>query len=350
MKRAGNLYPAICSWENIERAAARARKRKRFKPYADQFEIKRETRLAVIRQRLIERTWMPGEYTTFMIHDPKERLICAPRYPDRIVHHALCNQIGPLVERTLIDHTYSCRVGKGTRAARERCLMLVKRYSHVLKLDVRRYFPSIDHLILKGKISRLIKCKATLDLIGRIIDSWQDVEGAPVWRAGDDLLTPAHRRKGVPIGALTSQLFANLYLSALDHHVQENLGVAGYIRYTDDLLLFSNDKHRLRAALQELYELLRNERLTPHSRKCRIHVCREGIPFLGFRFWPDRVRVLRANKRRFERRMARMQRKVKEDRCSLKDVWPSMFGWYQFVREYPVNEGLVCHESQRYSF
>ena len=109
MKRAGGLYESICAWDNIETAALRARKRKRYCRYAEDFELKRESRLAGIRQELLSETWRPGCYTTFMIHDPKERLICAPSYPDRIVHHALCNIIGPVLDRSLIDHTYSCR-------------------------------------------------------------------------------------------------------------------------------------------------------------------------------------------------------------------------------------------------
>ncbi len=240
MKRAGNLYDSICSWDNLELAARKVRKRKRYRRYAEDFELKRESRLIALHDELVAETWQPGAYTTFKIYDPKERLICAPAYPDRIVHHALCNVIGPILERSLVDHTYSCRVGLGTGMARKRCHSLVRKNSHVLKLDVRRYFPSIDHAILKNKIHRLIKCSQTLHLIERIIDSWHESGSEPVWCHGDELLTPSERPHGLPIGALTSQLFANLYLSSLDHYVQEFIRPSGYVRYTDDLLLFSN--------------------------------------------------------------------------------------------------------------
>ena len=350
LKRAGRLYERICSWENLDLAAHRARKRKRYRRYAEDFELRRETRLASIRDELLAESWRPRPYTAFHIHDPKERLICAPSYPDRIVHHALCNVIAPVIERTFIDHTYSCRVGLGTGAARARCRALVSRHSHVLKLDVSRYFPSIDHGMLKAKLVRLIKCPATLRLCGRIIDSWRDDEANPVWREGDELLTPAERPHGLPIGALTSQLFANLYLSRLDHQVQETIKPGGYIRYTDDLLLFSNDKAVLRHALAELKAFLREERLRPHPTKCRVHACREGVPFLGFRYWPDTVCVLRENRIRFERRMRAFRRKMRTDRSLLPAVWPSMFAWFQFIREYTVNEGLVLSECRHHSF
>lgn len=350
MKRVGNLYDAICSWDNIELAACRARRGKRYRRYSENFELKRESRLFQIRDKLLSESWQPGGYTTFTIHDPKERLICAPSYPDRIVHHALCNVIAPVMERTFIDHTYSCRVGMGTGAARTRCRDLVRRYSHVLKVDVRRYFPSIDHDILKEKVARLIKCRSTLRLVDTIIDSWRSTEENPVWDVGDDLLAPAARVHGLPIGALTSQLFANLYLSRVDHYIQEQIKPGGYIRYTDDLLLFSNEKSALHGALGRIRALFREERLLPHPKKSRVHACREGVPFLGFRYWPDRVRVLRANRIRFEKRMRRHRRAVRQDRHTLVEVWPSMFGWFQFVREFPANEGLVLEECRRHSF
>jgi retron-type reverse transcriptase len=348
MKRLGNLFEQICAWDNLELAAKKARRGKRYRLYAENFELRRETILRHIRAELLAGTWQPRPYRTFTIHDPKERLICAPCYRDRIVHHALCNVIAPLLERTLVHHSYSCRVGKGTGAARDACQRWVRRYHYVLKLDVSKYFPSIDHALLKEKIRRLFKCQPTLDVVDRIIDSWQ--EATPQWLRGDELLTPTQRPRGVPIGSLTSQLFANLFLSRIDHLIQEQLRPSGYARYTDDLLLFSDSKADLRAARERLMRELEAERLRPHPTKCRIHQCREGVPFLGFRYWPDRVRVLRENRFRFERRMHRIKRGIQRSRTPVATVWPAMFGWFQFVRNYPVNEGLVQAECARHRF
>jgi len=350
LKRAGNLFERICSWENLELAARRARKRKRYREYADRFELRRESVLMEIRQQLLAGLWMPLPMREFVIHDPKERLISAPAYRDRIVHHALCNVIGPILERSMVAHSYSCRVGLGTGAARAHCKELVARSSHVLKLDVRHYFPSIDHAILKEKLRRHIKCGPTLALIDKIIDGWRTRDSDPFWFAGDVFFTPVERPRGLPIGALTSQLFANLYLNRIDHLVEEQLKHIGYVRYTDDLLIFGNNKRVLAQNRTTLLEEFAVERLKPHPTKCRVHACREGIPFLGFRYWPDHVRVLRANRIRFEKRMNRFRKKMIKDRSSLQKVWPSMYGWFQFIREYGINEGLVQAECRHQVF
>jgi len=191
------------------------------------------------------------------------------------------------------------------------------------------------------KLRRLIKCRPTLELTDRIIEGWRSTDDGPAWFAGDDLLTAAERPRGLPIGALTSQLFANLFLNRIDHAIEEECRPAGYARYTDDLLVFGNDKRRLGAIRERLFVEFAAERLKPHPTKCRGHACREGVPFLGFRYWPDRVRVLRANRIRFEKRMSRLRRATRKDRSRLREVWPAMFGWFQFAREYGVNEGLV---------
>ena len=349
MKTFGQLYPAICSWENLELAARRARQGKRYRLYAEEFELRRESILREIRVELLAERWQPRPYETFVIQDPKRRLICAPCYRDRIVHHALSNVVAPLFERSMCAHSYSCRVGKGTTAARARCRWLVANRRFALKLDVRSYFPSIDHLLLKEKIRRHIRCRPTLALMDDIIDSWSDPEIPPRWFEGDDLLAPAGRPRGLPIGALTSQLFANLYLNQLDHFVEEHIQPAGYLRYTDDLLLFAHDKPFLHEAFKLILQKFAAERLAPHPTKCRVHACREGIPFLGFRFFPARVRVLRANRLRFERRMSLLRRQVGDGR-PVADIGPRMFAWFQFIREFASNEGLVRAESRWHIF
>jgi retron-type reverse transcriptase len=350
VKRAGNLFDTICSWENLELATRRARRHKRYRGYVERFELRRESVLAAIRQQLLDGTWRPLPMREFRIFDPKERLISAPAFRDRIVHHALCNVIGPILERTMIAHSYSCRVGLGTGAARAQCKRLVATTTHVLKMDVRHYFPSIDHAILKAKLRRHIKCRPTLELADRIIDGWHSEEADPAWFDGDDLLTAAERHRGLPIGALTSQLFANLFLSRIDHIIEEQCRPLGYARYTDDLLVFGNDRQRLGAIRERVLEEFATERLKPHPTKCRVHACREGVPFLGFRFWPDRVRVQQANRIRFEKRMSKLRRAIKDDRSRIQEVWPVMFGWFQFIREYGVNEGLVRAQCRQQVF
>jgi retron-type reverse transcriptase len=347
MKRFGNLYGQICSWENLELAARRARKRKRYRRYAEDFELRRESVLRELHEELVAQRWQPAPYRTFRIYDPKERLISAAPYRDRIVHHAVCNIVAPLLERSFVAHSYSCRSGLGTGAAREHCRQLAKRYRYALKADVTKYFASIDHARLKDKLRRHLKCAPTLALLDRIIDSWQTTDQPPLWFEGDDLLSPLVRPHGLPIGALTSQLFANLYLSRIDHLIEEQLRPGGYARYTDDLVLFADSKRFLWDALERLRTELAAERLRPHPVKCRVLACRDGVPFLGFRFGPDWTRVLPANVRRFHRRMTGLRRAVCANREKLAEVWPSMFGWFQFIREQSGSEGLVLAECRR---
>ncbi|MBM3861981.1 MAG: RNA-dependent DNA polymerase [Verrucomicrobia bacterium] len=350
MKRFGNLYERICSWDNLELAARRARKRKRYRWYAENFELHRESVLREVRDELLGQRWQPAPYVTFRVYDPKERLICAAPYRDRIVQHAVCNIIAPLLERSFIGHTYSCRAGKGTGAARTHCRQLVKQYRYALKADVRKYFASIDHAILKAKLGRHIKCRPTLALLDRIIDSWQTTDQPPAWFADDDLLTPLARSRGLPIGALTSQLFANLYLSRIDHLIEEQLRPGGYARYTDDLVLFADSKRFLWDALDRLRAEFATERLQAHPVKSRVLACRDGVSFLGFRFGPDWTRVLPDNVRRFHRRLAALRRAVRAERRQLTRVWPAISGWFQFVREQPGSAGLVLAECQRQVF
>jgi RNA-directed DNA polymerase len=336
-----NLYPEICSLENLYAAAKLARKRKTRKEDVERFELHRERFIRQLHEELLEERWHPGRYRQFQIHDPKTRTISAAPYRDRVVHHALVRVIGPKIERRFIDDSYSCRKGKGTSAARARCRSFTNRYRYVLKCDVRKYFESIDHEILLEKFGRVIRCKPTLSLCSRIVASSPAVTGGAVWHDGDDLFTPLERRRGLPIGNLTSQLWANLYLDGLDHQVKEEWGVPGYARYTDVFLLWSDDKAFLWACRAKVAECLQKERLTLHPKKTRIFPCEEGVPFLGFRFFPGLApRLMGENKRRFERRMRVMTRKVGLDEMSQEELEQSGNAWVAFAREGNV-DGLL---------
>jgi retron-type reverse transcriptase len=176
-----------------------------------------------LHRELTTESYQPGEYVHFTIHEPKRRLISAAPFRDRVVHHALCNVIEPIYERKFIDDSYANRQGKGTHAALDRCTQFLRRYHYVLQCDVQQFFPAIDQAILKQILARTIACAPTLDLCERIIDSGQGVltgEYALRWFPGDDLLAAA-RPRGLPIGNLTSQFWANVYLNELDEIIQE---------------------------------------------------------------------------------------------------------------------------------
>lgn len=310
-----NLYPEICSLENLTLAANKTRKRKTRKESTERFELHRERFVRQLQQELEGDTYRPGRYRQFYIHDPKKRLISAAPYRDRVVHHALCNVIAPRIERRFVFDSYSCRKGKGTTAARERCRQYTNRFRYVLKCDIQQYFQRINHDVLKEKLAKIIGCKATLKLCFKIIDSHQDETSGC----------------GLPIGNLTSQLWANLYLDRLDHFVREELNIPGYVRYTDDFLLWSDDKAFLRDCKERIAAELCIERLQLHPIKSRIMSCKEGVPFLGFRFFPERrPRLTGETKRRFEKRSRRQMDAVCEGTEEWSGVRSSMFSWAQF--------------------
>ena len=233
MKRHGNLYPQIIAFENILLSAKKAEKGKRFRDNVLEFNYNLEAELTNLQQELAEKTYQPGDYRTFYIKEPKSRMISAAPYRDRVVHHALCNIIVPLIEPTFIADSYANRVGFGTHRALERFTKFARESRYVLQCDIQKYFPSIDHEILKNLIRRKIKCRDTLWLIDTIIDNSNEQLPAIEHFQGDDLLTPLERRRGLPIGNLTSQFFANIYLNGFDHFVKEELKVRKYLRYVD---------------------------------------------------------------------------------------------------------------------
>ena len=196
-------------------------------PRCSRFNLNLENELLGLQRELLEKTYRHGGYRDFFIYDPKRRLISAAPYRDRVVHHALCNIIEPLFERSFIADTYACRKGKGSHAAVDRYSGYARRYRYVPKCDIQKYFQSIDHEILLARISRKIRCPDTLGLIRETIGSRRDF-AFPFHFAGDDLFTPLSREKGIPIGNLTSQFFANVFLDGSDHFVRRGTAVTLY--------------------------------------------------------------------------------------------------------------------------
>ena len=263
----------------------------------------RESELTRIHQDLMTGTWRPSSYRFFTIHEPKRREIAAAPFGDRVVHHALCRWMGPLLERRFIARSFSCQIGKGTSAARASCRSLVNRYRWVLKCDVRKFFPSLDHEILGNRLDEEIACPGVRRLIRLLLASFQTPVGQlQEWYPGDELFG-AGRAKGVPIGNLTSQLWGNFYLDPLDHWMVEEEQHGAYVRYTDDFLVFADSKARLWELHSGIEAQLGAMRLRLSVPKSRLLACAEGVPFCGFRFLPERSpRILGATKRRFERR------------------------------------------------
>ena len=244
MQRLGRIWPELVSFENLLSAYYKARKGKQSVSAVARFTLKLESELLSLQQELNENSYRPGRYRLFTIYERKKRQIAAAPFRDRVVHHAIMNIIEPSLDRRFIFDSYACRQHKGVHAAVNRYQQWSKKYPYVLKMDIEQYFPSIDHDILKAKLRRCLKDRYVLALLDRIIDTAPAETGRAGFSyfPGDDLLTHTERTTGLPIGNLTSQFFANLYLDAVDQFIKKQLSVRAYLRYVDDLVVLGRDK------------------------------------------------------------------------------------------------------------
>jgi retron-type reverse transcriptase len=327
MKRYGNLWPQLISFEHLLRSSTKARRGKRFRSAVARFEFHLEPELVKLQQQLLSKTYHPGDYRSFYIHVPKKRLISAAPYRDRVVHHALTSTLEPIFERTFISDSYACRKGRGTHAAVNRCQQYARRFRYVLKADIRKFFPSMDHAILQNLIVRKIKDPDVLWLSEQIISYSNPQEMVVNWFLGDDLFTPVERRRGIPIGNQTSQFFSNIYLDPLDHFVKEHLRIKGYVRYVDDFLVFSDDKRQLAEARVQIKHFLTGLRLRLHPRKNTIFPVAEGIRFLGYRVFPAHRLLVKENVWRFLRRVRRMQQDYSDGNTTLPEIRQRLMSW-----------------------
>ncbi len=262
-----NLYAQICSFENLYLAYRKARKGKRGRAEVSTFEFNQEEELLRLRDELASGTWAPGAYHNFFIHEPKRRLVTAAPFRDRVAYHALCNVIEPIWERRFISDSYANRVGKGTHRTILRCSEFARQYPYVLQCDIEQFFPSIDHAILREALARVIHDEAVLSLADRIIHSGMGILSEAYqmrWFPGDDLWA-ALRPRGLPIGNLTSQFWANVYLNGFDHFAKRELRCPAFLRYVDDFLLFADDKTILRRWKEAIIERMARLRLTLHE-------------------------------------------------------------------------------------
>jgi retron-type reverse transcriptase len=343
MKRYGNLYSKIITIDNLYKAAKKAEKGKRYQSKVAGFNFLLEPELLELQKELTNRTYQPGKYHSFDIHVPKKRMISAAPYEDRVVHHALCNIVMPLFEKSFIADSYANRKGKGTHAAILKYQQYAKQYQYVLKCDIRKFFPSIDHEILKQLIRKKIKCKDTIALMDKIIDNSNPQEEHIIYFKNDNLFTPMQRRRGLPIGNLTSQWFGNIYMNEFDHFIKNKLSIKGYIRYVDDFVIFSNSKIELAETKQQIINFLSNYRLILHPNKSQIHQVNDGVPFLGFKIFPFHKTVLATSQKRYRRFLnqkiaLRLIGKVQPQQ--IEDGLNSWLGHIRFGNNYKLEQSI----------
>lgn len=318
--------PSLCSWQpSFERIAAfaplldaarRAARGKRLRSQTLRFLLDVETEVWRLVRELNDGTYRPQPFTTFEITQPKPRTISAAAFRDRVVHHALCAEIEPALERNAVDESFACRCGKGMKRALCHLKQLVRQHHYALNLDIRHFFETLSHTVLKCLLRRIVRDER----VRRLAELFVDV-GVPGSQPGF----------GVPIGNLTSQHFANFYLGPLDRHIKRGLRVPGYCRYMDDMVLVGDDKKALwawhdsvrRFAAERLQIDLKAEvtRLVPVT---------EGVHFLGFVVFPSLVRFDPVRLRRFRKKCRQLAKRVDRLECSEEDAQRSacsLIGW-----------------------
>jgi len=292
VKRVGNLMERIASRENLHEAFLRAARGKSGKMAVVKFRNHLDDHLKLMQEQLLDGTYRFGQYQFFTIHDPKKREICAASFPDRVVFHAMMRICHPVFDNYQDYDSYASRIGKGTYKALERAQQYARQYQWFAKLDVCHYFESIDHQVMMQQLCRLFKDPQLLLFFQCLLNDYHSSPG-----------------KGLPIGNLTSQYFANHYLSVADHYAKQQLRVPGLVRYMDDVLLFSNDKHRLLHDVGIYIRYVENElKLQLHDPVVNRTSC--GIPFLGYVVYGNGLRLNRRSKLRFREKMAALAAEV----------------------------------------
>ena len=323
MENHDNLYGKLCSYKNLEMAFRKARKRKTLKHYVVEFEKNIQENLLQLKTELIFHIYKPKPLETFIVHDPKTRKISKSDFRDRVIHHALCNLIEPIFDKTFIYDSYANRIGKGTFKAIERFDFFKRKVSKnnsrscfILKADVRHYFEKVNHKILLSIIEKKVPEERVLWLIKLILSNHKVKENG----------------KGMPLGNLTSQFFANVYLNELDKFVKHKLKAKYYIRYVDDFVILHSSRNILEEYKLKINEFLSlNLDLKLHPDKSKIFNLDSGAGFLGFRIFYFHKIVRKQNIRKFEKKFDKFKRLYKKNAVSRKKVVESFESWLAHI-------------------
>lgn len=331
MKRHGNLYKEITSFENLYVAYKKARKGKGWQRVVQSFEVDIDGNLECLQTSLLNKSFRTSEYRTKTIYEPKQRTIfILPFYPDRIVQHALMQVVSPILDKLFINDSYACRVGKGVHRGSARTMEYLRQNKYVLKGDMAKFYPSIDHEILYQIVQRKIKCKDTLWLLKEIIFSYGG-------------------GKNVPIGNYTSQWFGNLYLNELDQWIKHKWKVKHYIRYCDDFVIFHNDKNFLHQLKNEIENFIA-EKLELSFSRWSIFPVTQGVDFLGYRHFPDFILLRKSTTKRVKKRLKQMPWLLTHGKITIEQYRSSIAstkGWLQWANTHNLAISLSIAEMEQ---
>lgn len=292
MNSYNNLIEKIADMQNLHKAYKKTAKAKRKTFGYLEFKEFKELNLELIRQELLDGTYKIGKYREFIIYEPKSRLVSALDFKDRLIQHAIVSIIEPLFEATFLPHTFACRVGFGTHAGANYIQAELRKEPkplYYLKTDYSKFFPSVNHNILLDIVRKKIACKKTLYLIEEIIKP---------------------NEIGIPIGSLTSQLFANVYGGMIDQYIHHALGHRRWARYMDDIVILDSDIDRLKNDFKKIYTYSKDH-MEMNISKWHVRQVKYGINFLGYRIWGTHKLLRKNSVTRAKRKIARYK-KIKD--------------------------------------
>ena len=330
MKSYKNLYPKLCSYKNLELAFKKASKGKNKMPYVIEFKKNLRENLLELKRELELETYRPSKLTKFTVRDPKTRLIRKSIFKDRIVHHDIVNILEPIYEARFITDNYANRLNKGTISALEKLDKFKRKVSkngklvphaltnnmikgYVFKADIRKFFDSINQAKMIEILKRKIKDEKIIWLVIKILKNFDD------------------KRKGMPLGNMTSQFFANVYLNDLDQFVKRKLKMKYYLRYVDDFVILHGDKKVLEDCKDKVEKYLKNLRLEFHPDKSKIYSLYRGVDFLGFKTFYHHRRVRKRNVKGFKIRLEKLERTYKNGDITKDKFIASAEGWFAYI-------------------
>lgn len=359
MKKVKNLYPEIYNFENIYLAYQEARKCKRYRDEVLSFSANLEENLIEIQNELIWKTYRVGRYREFYVWEPKQRLIMALPFKDRVVQWAVYRILNPLFERRFILDSYACRVGFGTHRSVNRLQYwlrdLERKHTrvYVLKLDISKYFYRVNHDVLMDILQRVIDDQDLLWLLETIIRCEHTKFGLSL---GDNGFTGERiAGVGMPIGNLTSQMFANLYLNELDQFVKHKLHVRHYMRYMDDALVLHKEKPYLWRVKQEIQQFLEERLRLVLNGKTTVRTIDQGIEWVGYRVWSTHRKLRKSTAKKMKRRLKCLQRAYARGEVSFDEVNASLQSYLGLLkhcnsynlRRKIINDLSFCRRSEK---
>lgn len=350
MKKIRNIYEKICDFENLYQAYLEARKCKRYRQDVLQFSANLEENLIQIQNELIYKTYKVGRYREFFVYEPKKRLIMALPFKDRVVQWAIYRQLNPIFDKQFIYDSYACRVGKGTHKAADRLQYWLRQVArkptkyYYLKLDITKYFYRINHQILMEILQKKIDDPDLIWLLDTIINCEDTKFGLPLDTdpgecAPEDRLADV----GMPIGNLTSQMFANLYLNEVDQYAKHELRLHYYIRYMDDIIILHYDKKYLHAIKDDIERFLNDNLALQLNGKTAIRPISCGIEFVGFRIWPTHRKLKKKTALKMKHRLKYLQKAYARGEIGFDEVNASMqsyFGLLKHCNSYNLRKKL----------